>query len=282
MDIKMKRTITGPVAGGTETKLFSSSPLEPRNLESHAKGRVVATTDLLIQSVYLKHASGGNFVSGVTGAKFQDFPGTRLQVAAHRAFFAPQMDGRNIADLPMALQNLQLRSALKAPQAQTDMMFPVDNYADRIWEIVGTTPILQIFKQTVDQQKKGAPFEINLVLDASCRLRAAITDACDQAAQRCEDIWQGKGNRIVDLKDFLHHGGPSSEIVDDNLTFTLEQGGPSTFADRPIIYLGTSQDVISHTLPPMNVLTIESAVAKLDDAAGSSVQGGGGDNQDGG
>jgi hypothetical protein len=222
-------------------------------------------TEILIQAVFLKSISATKQITGTSGAIFQDFRGAkeRGQVAAHRALFALKMDGRNIADVAFNPNRPKLRRALIAPQARTDMLFPPENYADRLVEIVGTRPVLDVFQLSVTYQKPGKT-EKSMVLDASFRLKQAVLRAHDDAIQRSEDILRGRGFERFDAKKLLIFSGPSSDIVRDDIEFSLLEAGPSQFLDFTIIYLGTSRAIIEKTQPALDLATLEGTLESLE------------------
>ncbi|WP_156971057.1 hypothetical protein [Beijerinckia mobilis] len=223
--------------------------------------------DILTQVVFLKSISAGRNVTGTTGAKSQDFRGTDGQVAAHRALFAPEMDVRNIANLPLSLKRAGLRKALIAPQARTDMLFPPENYGDRLLEIVGARPVLDILRTSVEWQKPDQKAEKSMIVDATFRLRNAILRAHDDAMQKSEDILRRRGWETFDPVRFRKFAGPASEIASESLEFVLHKAGPSQFLDLPIIYLATSKQIIEKTQPAMDVATVEQSLDSLQELA---------------
>jgi hypothetical protein len=241
----MNRKFTGPVLGGPNKAHVPSFSGANNQILPHAIGRVDAMSDSLIHAAVLQ--SKGLFripIASYTGAKFQDFRSTPNSgfVRAHRAVFAPNIGGSNIASLPNIDLQSKLWEVLIAPQSRTDPMTPIANYGDRLFEIVSAEKLLQRFNNILSLQRNNSSVEIGGVIEQIIKMRDDIVGLYNTAIAKSEDILKGRGYQIKELKSVLLNEGPKSELVEESINLTLIEAGPSQFADAPQIYLAACQD----------------------------------------
>ncbi|WP_046867657.1 hypothetical protein [Microvirga massiliensis] len=233
--------------------------------------------ETLLHIAYIKSASMVPPTARLssTGAQFQDFRGGNGFVMAHRAIMAINLNGRNIATVPNQPSQARLREILKAPQARTDPLTPVANYADRLLEIAAEKPVLECYQRVFDAQKPGRPVEINLVVDETYKMIDILHGCYDQAAEKHSSNLKKRGfveHKITDgpmrfdtfgpatgdvsrIIDDLTIDGPQSLLVQDRMEQTkigLFKGNPTEFVYFPPDYLGVSR-IVSSTSPPSTV-----------------------------
>jgi hypothetical protein len=182
------RAHTGSVTGGHQnrfvpTETDPSSIIYFNNLDVHAQGRTQAMAEIFHHCVYLKSAGlmSDMAIVSSSGARFQDFTGGSGMVAAHRAVSAILIDGRTTAHLPVSLSCPRFREQMIAPQARTDMLQVVANYADCLFEREAIEPTLQMIRTALSWQPLGGPLENNM-LATSISLLGEIYDAAYKRA----------------------------------------------------------------------------------------------------
>ena len=268
----MSREFTGHVVGGNAS---AKAPhvINFNGILPHAKGRVAAMTEIATHLMVTKSLGYIPEVQATyAGAYFQDFspPKNSGFVQAHRAMFSVEIGGTNLANYAFALSNPKLRGVLKAPQARTDTMQPVANYADRLLEISATKPTLDCLNHMTSWQRSGRKLEINALADTIHIMREILVNAHVDAIKKSENILYKRGWRDEQqIKAHLLNEGPQSPIVKDNLEFILQEGGPSRFGELPQIILAASQDVTRVT-KHLSHGDIEQAVAEFTETASVS------------
>jgi len=139
------------------------------NLEefhAHIRGRAEATVQVVISVAVLK---ANNLLSqtspiSVSGARWQDWSGTRESPRAHRFPCNPQISGR---DLPDLADKPQLRALIQQPLAVTDFLPLYVNYADRLFEeFGGIESARRAVEYAASAQKIDCPIDISLVANA--------------------------------------------------------------------------------------------------------------------
>jgi hypothetical protein len=105
-------------------------------LHVHIRGRADATIQVLTGAAVLKRHNRLPVAGAVTvtGARWQDWRGTRESPRAHRFPCNPQIGGVSLPDL---VANARLRMLLLEPLAVTDPLPFHVNYADRLFEELG-------------------------------------------------------------------------------------------------------------------------------------------------
>jgi hypothetical protein len=105
-------------------------------LHTHVRGRAEASIRILIAVASLRARNllpAAGTVS-TTGARWQDWKGTRQQPRAHRFPCNPQIGNRNLPDFA---PNPTFRRTLQEALAETDYLPFHVNYADRLFEEFG-------------------------------------------------------------------------------------------------------------------------------------------------
>ena len=130
----------------------------PDELHEHVRGRAEATVKVMIAVAALRSLDrlpGGVAVS-VTGARWQDWRGTRDQPRAHRFPCNPLIGGRDL--LSYALNLKRLSEFLQNTLASTDALPFHVNYADRLFEELGGVEASRKGIEAVaSRQKLGKP-----------------------------------------------------------------------------------------------------------------------------
>jgi hypothetical protein len=108
----------------------------PDELHTHVRGRAEASIRILIAvaSLRARNLLPANASVSTTGARWQDWKGTREQPRAHRFPCNPQIANR---DLPGFAPNPIFRQRLQDVLAITDFLPFHVNYADRLFEEFG-------------------------------------------------------------------------------------------------------------------------------------------------
>lgn len=136
-------------------------------LHSHIRGRADATVKLLIGAAALRSLNlvPGHDVVSVTGARWQDWRGTREQPRAHRIPCNPCIAGRALPDLAPTAS--RLREKLKETLAVTDSLPFHVNYADRLFEeLGGIEAVRKGIGEAVGRQMPGVAVSHAVVHDA--------------------------------------------------------------------------------------------------------------------
>jgi len=206
------RSFTNAVSGGHATRHVPtehdpSAIIRYNELAVHAQGRTQAMAEILHHCVYLRSAGllGDNAVISSAGARFQDFTGGSGLVAAHRAVSAVLIDGRTTAQLPVSLSHPRFRDRMVAPQARTDMIQVVANYADCLFEAEAIGPTLNVIRSALAQQPLGAALERNMLSDSIHQLQEAYSAAYERAVLTYD-------GRIAD-KGYVEHRIGSGPIL---------------------------------------------------------------------
>ena len=132
-------------------------------LHLHVRGRADATARVLIAATELRSRNLLPFTGPVaaTGARWQDWRGTREQPRAHRFPFNPQVAGR---DLPDFAPDTGLAVGLQQTLAETDYLPFHVNYADRLFEEYGGIEAARLaVEQVLSLQTPGQPADYTLV-----------------------------------------------------------------------------------------------------------------------
>lgn len=135
----------------------------PDELHAHVRGRAEASIRILVAVASLQARSllPASAAVSTTGARWQDWKGTREQPRAHRFPCNPQIGGR---DLPDYAPNPTFCRGLQEVLAQTDYLPFHVNYADRLFEEFGG---IEEARKAVEQvrtlQKPGRSPDFNVV-----------------------------------------------------------------------------------------------------------------------
>jgi hypothetical protein len=298
-----RRVYVGQLPGGPGSTPDPSFPFQI-DIGTHAPGRLEAERKKLLHAVCFK-AWGqlGDYPTiSHSGAVYQDFKGTRNYQRCHRSLFEPVVNGFTIPDLT---SRLGLRRILITPGGVTDPEPPPANYGDRLLEIVGTGPILELMRRTVARQPANRPLEMNLLqLALACELPALFQKGYDDALSKADDILKERGwievpitskaplveaariwaataprgrpelratKEIEGLIQELWSSGPQSDLVSDrmdDLKFGFYEAGPSRYGRLAIDYLLQCQDITKQAPTTLvNMADIEQACDQLETAA---------------
>lgn len=246
-----RRQIVGRVAGGGDGTTPRS--IEYDDVGRHAARRLDAMQEMIVQLAALKAGGAASTLTTPTGARFQDFTGTRANVAAHRAIFAPTVDGFNPAFLRPVARNPALRDAIIAPQARTDFLPKFANYGDRLFEIVAQDRTVDLMRRVMDRHKPSGGLEFGLLHDAMFELQELYDGAYQDAMDLHESIMSGRGWTPKRLRDLLLSGAASPEDGDtaDIAEAELQVGGPSQFGEAALVMISVSKDASAAATPEM-------------------------------
>jgi len=255
------RSFTNAVAGGHAARFVPiehdpSSIIRYNELAIHAQGRTQAMAEILHHCVYLKSAGlmSESAVISSAGARYQDFTGGSGLVAAHRAVSAVLIDGQTTARLPVSLSYPIFRDRMIAPQARTDMIQTVANYADCLFEAEAIAPTLNVIRSALSWQPVSAPVERNMLSDSIHQLQETYSAAYTRAIETYEGRIAEKGyveHRIgsgpINLPGFAN----AEIVIDDEAISLASRHRPSHELWAPQIILISQKEAAAQTQPDL-------------------------------
>jgi len=255
------RSFTNAVPGGHATRYVPtehdpSSIIRYNELAVHAQGRTQAMAEILHHCVYLKSAGlmGEDAVISSAGARFQDFTGGSGLVAAHRAVSAVFIDGQSTASLPVSLSHPRFRERMIAPQARTDMIQTVANYADCLFEAEAIGPTLNVIRSALSWQKANAALEINMLADSIHQLQETYSAAYMRAIETYEGRIAEKGyveHRIGSGPITLPGFSNAEIVIDDDAISLASRHRPSHELWAPQIILISQKEAAGQAQPDL-------------------------------
>ena len=295
----MSRRYVGPVPGsiGNAPVRRGLGDFDLSNLHRHAVGRSVAMAETVVHAAFMRAA--GFIPPGVplayTGAKYQDYQGTREFQRAHRATLALKVGARNIADIA-GRQYPDLWRALVGPQAVTDLLPVYANYADRIFEILVAPKTFKLIQSVIHHQEPGQDVNVSNVAEGLHALMKVQQEGYDQAAHRLRGLRQERGwveaplseaakmiakrppfnpadaTSDKELRSWLY-GAPDSALVNERIELmpTLR---PTELGDAPELFMIASQESARSAMPTMmHPSHIDAVCSTLDNAASAGDKG---------